>query len=390
MPDEMKPEASLAEVATAVPYFSDRPQRPVSATKKAAVPPAGVRACCTRHAPPWPAGVGNDPFWSAREACVRLNPAAPGASKGLCAPDAQRQRPAIRSRSPSKRHSPGPSTAAVLWLSAALLWAGNACALSRADAVEAARTWLVRDLDRQMSADGGPSDMNRVASLVFTLARNLGRSADGPTGAALVRVRDYLAAQEPAAVDCDTLSDYYMTGTFLREAGYAFELGALPERFAHCLEHASDLALFNALILVGRYDLPTSEGYLEAAVPRVEAAQQSNGSFTEKDGPNDFYHTSHAVLGLHYAGGDPEVIRRGHAYLLRHLPDMVRIGFLDGLAETLIFLHWMGVEVPGEPRYLRHLLDRVRPDGGLCFRDQPGCESDWHATSLLYELLHTY
>jgi hypothetical protein len=76
--------------------------------------------------------------------------------------------------------------------------------------------------------------------------------------------------------------------------------------------------------------------------------------------------------------------------MLRHLPDMVRIGFLDGVAETLIFLRWMGVEVPGEGRYLRLLLDRVRPDGGLCFRQEPGCESHWHATSLLYELLHMY
>jgi hypothetical protein len=277
----------------------------------------------------------------------------------------------------------------LLALAAALLWPGAGGAVPREEAIDAARAWLVRDLEREMAADGRP-DMNRVASLVFTLARNLEQSSDAQTRAALGRVRDYLAARNPGSVDCDTLSDHFMTGTFLREAGYAFDLGALPERLAHCLEQASDLALFNALILVGRYDLPTSEGYLKAAVARVESAQQPNGSFTEKDGPNDFYHTSHAVLGLYYTGGDPAVIDRGHAYMLRHLPDMVRIGFLDGLGEALIFLRWMGVEVPGERLYLRHLLDRVRPDGGLCFREQPGCESDWHATSLLYELLHMY
>lgn len=252
--------------------------------------------------------------------------------------------------------------------------------------IAAARDLVVQDLVRQMDTEGTP-DMNRVASLVFVLARHLQSSADAGSREVLARVRAYLAGRDTRRVACDDLSDFYLTAVFLRRAGFAVDLDGMPQRLARCLADSSELALANALILIGRYDLPSSAGYRHKAVARIQARQQANGSFNPTDGPNGFYDTSHATLGLYYCGGDRQMIAKAQAYLLLHLPDMERIGFVDGLAETLIFLKWMGVEVPREAAYRRYLLAQVRPDGGLCQVQRPGCETHWHATSLLYELL---
>jgi len=273
-----------------------------------------------------------------------------------------------------------------LWTMLLGLCLGAVAGAAEQQTIAAAQALLVHDLAQQLEAKDSP-DMNRVASLVFVLADHLEPSSDGPSRRVLERVRDYVVGRDTYQVACNDLSDFYLAATFLGRAGLAVDVGDMPQRLARCLEHASDFALSNALILIGRYRLPSAEGYKHRVVASVEARQQPNGSFHPTDGPNGFYETSHAVLGLYYCGGDPKAIAKGQTYLLDHLPDMQRIGFLDGLAETLIFLKWMGVEVPGEADYRSHLLAQVRPDGGLCQVQRAGCESDWHATSLLYELL---
>ena len=64
-----------------------------------------------------------------------------------------------------------------------------------------------------------------------------------------------------------------------------------------------------------------------------------------------------------------------------------RQGFVDGVAETLIFLRWTGAPAKSEREYLDWLRSLVEVDGGICFRNQPSCKAHWHTVSLMMQLL---
>lgn len=252
------------------------------------------------------------------------------------------------------------------------------------DALPKARAWVQQALRAELREGG---DLNRIASLAFPVVTDVRRIGDADSRAALGELARHLAGLEVAGLDCTQLPDVVLAGGFVREAGAAVDVSAAAARLADC--HL-DSALFdtaNALVFACRYAGWDHAVRLPGALARLAAAQREDGAFVGEGGRTSYYLTSHAVLALHWCGGDPKAVASGAQYLQARLASFRDRGFNDGLAESLIFLRWLGVDVPERSGYLDALQARVQPDGGLCFAEQPGCTPHWHATSLLLELL---
>lgn len=266
--------------------------------------------------------------------------------------------------------------------------ARTAFALSPPADADATRVWLVRALGAELGRPGtdGIPDLNLIASVAFPLADDLRRRPDEQVRQVLERTGGRLARLDPAALSCEGVSDYALTAAFLRDAGLAAPPPPPPERLAACLGEGDEFALANGLIMACRYRLPTPAGYRERGLARIAALQRDDGSFADARGRSGYYLTSHALLALHFCGGHDPQVARGAGLLRAGLERFARAGFLDGLAESLIFLRWLGVAVPEEADYRAYLFGRTHPDGALCLFDRPGCEAHWHPTSLLLEL----
>lgn len=272
-------------------------------------------------------------------------------------------------------------------LLAALVWL-LPLTTAAAPAIDATRSWLVRSLAAELERP--TPDLNHVSSLVFPLSTDWRRAPTPPVEAALRRAWTVVGALEPARLACGDLSDRFLIQAFLHEAGLAPATPHEP-RLADCLSGDDPFARANLLLMSCRYGAAVPPERRDAARRALLATQNLDGGFAvERGAPSGYYLSSHAILALHYCGADPQAVRVGGFYLLDTLLPFADQGYLDGLAESLIFLRWMGVEIPWEERYYAFLFERARADGGLCFVEQEGCQSHWHATALLLETLHLW
>ena len=169
-----------------------------------------------------------------------------------------------------------------------------------------------------------------------------------------------------------------------------FDSDALSARVQDCLASVSPYDMASALYSLCRFDAAVPRDRLVTAMASIEALQQADGSFGSGYGLNHFYTSTHAVFALHACDGDPLVIQLGQEFIRNALPRLWQAGFIDALMQSLLMLRNMGVDIPGEARYLAYLRSRIKPDGSICCFDRPGCESDAHATSQLLEFYRVF
>ena len=252
------------------------------------------------------------------------------------------------------------------------------------DALPRTRAWVQQALEAELVPGG---DVNKIASLAFPLVTDVRRTGDAGSRAVLAHVARHLATVDVEDLDCGQLPDVVLAGGFVGDAGETVDVSPAAARLADCHLDAALFDAANALVFACRYAGWDHAARLPGALARLAAAQRDDGAFVGEGGRSSYYLTSHAVLALHWCGGDPKAVASGAQYLQAHLAPFRDRGFNDGLAESLIFLRWLGVDVPDRSGYLAVLQARVQADGGLCFAEEPGCTAHWHPTSLLLELL---
>ena len=249
---------------------------------------------------------------------------------------------------------------------------------------EATVQWVIRDLEQAMLP---PVDMNRVASLTFPLATLAENRPSERVGAVLDTVAARLQKIDLQGLGCGELVDIHLAAGFLAQSGRAVNTDHVTKALGQCeLGGESRFDLANAMLFYCRYSGRDYREYLPNGLGMLESMQREDGAFLLENGKPWFYLTSHALLAVHYCGGSRDVIARGVDRLKSLLPRFARAGFHDGLIETLIFLKWLGADIPNQTAYTRHLKSMVMPDGGICFSQKPGCQAHWHAVSLLLQL----
>lgn len=273
---------------------------------------------------------------------------------------------------------------------------GAAAADAHADAHSDTRRWLHHALSAELDEKPVAQwDWNLIASVVFPLARHHRRHDVEESAQLLRHTARRLAGVDDGALPCGKLADLHLTERFLEEAGIALpvkggetaERQPRRQRLAACLSDAPDFDRANTLLLACRYGVPMEPERVARAAAELVAGQLEDGAFTDREGRHGYYLTSHAMLALHECGGHDEAVARAADKLTRHLEPFLRRGFLDGAAESLLFLRWVGRPAPYEARYAAAVRRWTTTDGGLCFNLHPGCEPHWHATALLLELL---
>lgn len=245
------------------------------------------------------------------------------------------------------------------------------------------RTWAwVEGALRAELAAPSP-DLNKVASLAYPLA------AHYPKSQVLDLTARFLNRRQEAGFSCAELADHLLVAGFLAKTGRKIATTEAGRRRTECQGPRGSLfdrvgLLLEACLFSAKPEDPRRS--LPGTLEMVTARQTPDGGFLNEAGRPDYYLSSHATLALWACGGDPRAVWRGQQFLARTLPAFHAAGFLDGLAESLIFLKWMKVPPPGWESHAARLLGKARPDGGLCFQDRPDCAAHWHATSLVLEL----
>jgi hypothetical protein len=248
------------------------------------------------------------------------------------------------------------------------------------DGGENTRRWVAGALQAELRQER--ADLNKVASLLFPLARQ------HPGDPAVAEGAAWIAKRSIEGLTCGQLADHLLIAGFATRAGRPVDTGALAARLADCRDGSDLFDLAGGLLFHCAFGPDTGErpAWLPEAVARLAGAQRSDGSFAGPDGRANFYLTSHATLALFHCEGPAAAVWRGERFMLRALPALWRGGYLDELAESLIFLAWMETPMRNWENFAAHVTGRRHPDGGLCFRDGPNCTAHWHATSLLLEL----
>lgn len=262
-------------------------------------------------------------------------------------------------------------------LGLALLWAFPAWAM---DGGGATRAWVSAALRAELRTER--PDLNKVASLLFPLSQRHGGDA------AVLEAASWAGSRNGEGLGCRDLADHLLIAGFLGKSGRGPDLARAADRFAGCRQDGDLFDLAGGLLFHCAFGPQSGKrpDWLPEAVERLAAAQRPDGSFAGPDGRTNYYLTTHATLALFHCEGPAVAIARGEGFMKRALPILRQGGYLDELAESLIFLAWMEVPVRDWETYAAWVKGRLRPDGGLCFRDGPTCAAHWHATSLLLEL----
>ncbi len=248
------------------------------------------------------------------------------------------------------------------------------------------RAWVVTELRASLKQS---PDMNRVISMLYAVAMDYIESRNPDSDKVMAEVAAHLQELDINTLSCGQLVDLKMAVSTLGKAGRSVSIEGLGTRFAACDFDSSPFELACALFYYCHFTPENPEEHLPGGMAALTAMQRPDGGFGPFRGLPEFYFSSHAVFAVHACKGGSDVVDRGQQYLLSILPQFRDAEFMDGVLESLLMLDKMGVTVPGRRGYTEFVGERVRPDGSVCYFNHPGCDPDWHASSLLLEFLRS-
>ncbi len=256
------------------------------------------------------------------------------------------------------------------------------------------RDFVTQDLLTHLANDPA-FDWNRVSSLSFPLALRVQRGELEADRRPLSTIAWLLADVDPADLSCSDAINAALTAGFLADAGVPTATDNVQSGLAHCRgerDVSSPFGTVNALLFRCRYGIPRDDQAVRAAVSRIRALQQTDGRFTFPGLTflETYYLSSHSLIALYACGMSDVALSHVQDFILKTLSLFRNKGFLDGLAESLLFLAWTTEIHTQWLADVDFLLSKVKSDGGICFVDKPGCFSHWHTTALMTELESLY
>lgn len=248
------------------------------------------------------------------------------------------------------------------------------------------RHWMLQRLTTELSASH--PNLNLVSSFSMPLVTDVITTRHPQSRQLVARLSGQLEQWKWQRWQCGELVDLYLVNGFLRRTGAAVDLSARDQQLPACL-HTTErlLDVANALIFSCQYAQSPDQQLINSGLQRLLNAQGPDGAFVHQNGRPWYYLTSHALLALHYCDADRDAVNRSRDWIQRLLPAFRQQGYVDGVAESLIFLRWTGAPAAGERAYLDWLKSLIAADGGVCFRYYPGCAPRWHTVSLMMQLL---
>ena len=249
------------------------------------------------------------------------------------------------------------------------------------------RRWVLGQLHESLSP---PRDLDGISSMLFGLVSDREAAERPDTRRVLGEIAELANSRDPTSLGCSDAVNLHLIAGFLNSAGITVDSRALSARVQECLGSVSPYDKASALYSLCRFDAAVPRERVAAAMASIEALQQADGSFGSDHGLIHFYVSTHAVFALHACSGNPLALQMGQDFMRSALPRLWQAGFIDALLQSLLMLRQMGVEIPGEGRYLAYVRSRIKPDGSICCFDRPGCVSDRHATSQLLEFFRVF
>ena len=273
--------------------------------------------------------------------------------------------------------------AAILFLLVSMLLVSGAAVA--ADAIDRVRNWAHTQLEAELQKE--ELNLTMMASLSLPLVTDVQRNRDAASLALIERIVRSITAVPVDERQCGELAAVHLISRFFGRVERAFTSTDFLDRIDGCIGDETLFDLTNALIFYCGHTELDAQTLVPGGLERLLEAQQPDGIFMPGEGDAWYYLTSHALLAMHYCKADPQRIELTRAAIARHLPEFQKTEFIDGLAESLIYLRWTGDRTPGEAGYVGYLRGRVAQDGGVCFRHARGCEKHWHPAGRVWQLL---
>ena len=250
---------------------------------------------------------------------------------------------------------------------------------------ESLRQWMLSRLTAELSAPH--PDLNLVASFSMPLVTDVLTTSHPNSRRVVFQLRQQLEQWKKRRWQCGALVDLHLINGFLRRVHADVDLSSSEQQLGACQTTERLLDVANSLIFSCGFSQRHDQAFIQTGLRRLLKRQRQDGAFIRENGEPWYYLTSHALLALHFCDAEPEALHRARERLQQLLPEFQRTQFVDGVAESLIFLRWTGAAFSQEQQYLRWLRTLIEADGGICFRQHPGCKPHWHTVSLMMQLL---
>ena len=247
------------------------------------------------------------------------------------------------------------------------------------------RQWMLSRLTTEIAAPH--PDLNLVSSFSMPLMTDVLITNHPGSRKIAVRLSRRLEQWKNRRWQCGSLVDLYLINGFLRRVHAGVDLSASDQQLGACQTTERLLDAANSLIFYCGFSQQQDQQFVQTGLQRLLKRQRQDGAFIRENGKPGYYLTSHALLALHFCGAERNAVNSSRERIQALLPAFRRQGFVDGVAETLIFLRWTGAPAEGEREYLEWLRLLVASDGGVCFHYHPSCKPHWHTVSLMMQLL---
>ena len=247
------------------------------------------------------------------------------------------------------------------------------------------RQWMLSRLTAEIAVPH--PDLNLVSSFSMPLVTDVLTTNHPGSRQLVLRLSRQLEEWKNRRWQCGNLVDLHLINGFLRRVNADVDLSSSDRQLGACQTTERLLDVANSLIFYCGFSQRHDQKSMQTGLQRLLKRQRQDGAFVRENGEPWYYLTSHALLALHFCDVEPEARNRARERLQQLLPVFRRIQFVDGVAETLIFLRWTGAPAIDEMAYLNWLRSLVGSDGGICFRNHPSCKPHWHTVSLMMQLL---
>lgn len=247
------------------------------------------------------------------------------------------------------------------------------------------RQWMHSRLAAEIVAPH--PDLNLVSSFSMPLVTDVLTTNHPGSRKLVLRLSHQLELWKRYQWQCGGLVDLHLINGFLRRVNADVDLSASDQQLRDCNTTERLLDVANSLIFYCGFSQRYDQKFVQTGLRRLLKRQRQDGAFVRENGEPGYYLTSHALLALHFCNAEAEALHRARERLQLLLPQFRRDQFVDGVAESLIFLRWTGAPAINEKEYLEWLRSLVGAGGGICFRNHPSCKPHWHTVSLMMQLL---